>query len=92
MNPDRTSHFAGGNPAAGERGADAPSAGWRYQEAFEFSGDAQFVTDRQGVILEANHAAAALLSYSKEFLINKPLAPLRCRRGDAAAFTNRSIA
>jgi PAS domain S-box-containing protein len=45
----------------------------RYQELFEFSPDAQMVTDRRGVILEANYAAAALLRQSKEFLVDKPL-------------------
>jgi PAS domain S-box-containing protein len=74
MDPEGTNLAAEGSLASGEMGADAPVRRMRYQEAFEFSADAQFVTDRQGVILEANHAAAALLAYSKEFLINKPLA------------------
>jgi PAS domain S-box-containing protein len=45
----------------------------RYQELFEFASVALAVTDRRGVILEANHAVAALLRHSKEFLIGKPL-------------------
>ena len=45
----------------------------RYQEAFEFSLDARLITDEQGVIVEANHAAASLLGCRKEFLIGKPL-------------------
>lgn len=45
----------------------------RYQESFEFAPDSQFVTDGHGVILEANHAAVALLRCRKEFLAGKPL-------------------
>ncbi len=45
----------------------------RYQESFEFALDARLMTDHQGVILEANHAAATLLSCRKEFLVGKPL-------------------
>lgn len=45
----------------------------RYQEAFEFALDPRLVTDHQGVILEANHAAALLLCCRKEFLVGKPL-------------------
>ena len=52
---------------------DAPVRQLRYQEAFEFATDCQLVTDRQGIIVEANHAATVLLACRKEFLINKPL-------------------
>jgi PAS domain S-box-containing protein len=45
----------------------------RYQEMFEFAPDAHLVTDTQGLILQANHAAATLLRCSKEFLPGKPL-------------------
>jgi len=45
----------------------------RYQEAFEFALDSRLVTDRQGLIIEANHAAATLLGSRKEFLVGKPL-------------------
>ncbi len=45
----------------------------RYQESFEFALDARLMTDHQGVILEANHAAATLLCCRKEFLVGKPL-------------------
>jgi PAS domain S-box-containing protein len=45
----------------------------RYQQFFEFAPDCQFLTDLSGVIVEANHAAAALLKCRKEFLIDKPL-------------------
>src|SRR5262249_52468427 len=61
--------------------ADTPAAGgetpyaqlvW-IQEVFEFAPDARIRTDGRGLILEANHAAAALLRCPKEFLIGKPL-------------------
>lgn len=45
----------------------------RYQESFEFASDGQLLTDHQGIILEANYAAAALFQCLKEFLIGKPL-------------------
>ena len=76
----------------------------RCQELFEFAWDAQVVTDCRGVILEANHAAAALFQYSKEFLVGKPLGLLlkdgarsrfyRClielaRRGRSEGFESR---
>ncbi len=61
-------------PAADVGGPDFRAHRGRYQEAFEFAPDAQLVTDRLGVILEANHAAAALLGHRKEFLPGKPLA------------------
>jgi PAS domain S-box-containing protein len=45
----------------------------RYQEFFDFAPDAYLVTDLQGVIQEANHAAAFLLGANKRFLSDKPL-------------------
>ena len=45
----------------------------RYQESFDFALDARLVTDNQGMIQEANHAASALLACRKEFLVGKPL-------------------
>ena len=45
----------------------------KYQEFFEFAPDCQLLTDTHGVIVEANHSAAALLDCRKEFLIGKPL-------------------
>ena len=53
----------------------------RYQEMFEFALDARLMTDGQGLILEANHAAAALLGCRKEFLIGKPLGLFAVERG-----------
>jgi PAS domain S-box-containing protein len=44
-----------------------------YQELFDFAPDGYLVTDAWGVVLEANHAAAALLQSRKEFLVGKPL-------------------
>ena len=45
----------------------------RYQELFEFAPDGQLMTDGQGIILEANHAAVTLLQCPKHFLVGKPL-------------------
>jgi PAS domain S-box-containing protein len=53
--------------------SDAHGHRMRYQEFFEFAPDGYLVTDALGVILEANHATAALLQCSKAFLIGKPL-------------------
>jgi PAS domain S-box-containing protein len=44
----------------------------RYQELFEFAPEGYLVTDANGIISEANHAAAALLETRKEFLVGKP--------------------
>lgn len=46
----------------------------RYQELFELFPDAYLVTDRRGIILEANSAAATLLNVPQRFLVRKPLA------------------
>lgn len=45
----------------------------RYLELFEFAPDAYLVTDRNGMIQEANRGAAKLLGVPQEFLIRKPL-------------------
>jgi two-component system, LuxR family, sensor kinase FixL len=61
---------AGPSPAAdGGREVERLS----YQELFEFAFDGQLLTDGHGIILEANHAASAVLRCPKEFLIGKPL-------------------
>ncbi|MGE0682094.1 MAG: ATP-binding protein [Candidatus Binatia bacterium] len=44
----------------------------RYQELFEFAPDGYLVTDAQGMIREANRAAAAFLQVRQTFLIGKP--------------------
>ena len=45
----------------------------RYVELFEFAPDGYLVTDPEGVIQEANRAAAALLGVRQDFLVGKPL-------------------
>jgi PAS domain S-box-containing protein len=45
----------------------------RYQELFEFTADGYLVSDPEGVIQEANHAAATLLNVAQDFLVGKPL-------------------
>ncbi|MGE0682093.1 MAG: sensor histidine kinase [Candidatus Binatia bacterium] len=45
----------------------------RYQELFEFAPDGYLVTDAQGVIREANLAAATLLNVRQQHLAGKPL-------------------
>jgi PAS domain S-box-containing protein len=45
----------------------------RAQEWFEFASDGYLLTDLQGVIHEANYAAARLIGARKEFLRGKPL-------------------
>ena len=46
----------------------------RYQDLFDFAPDGYLVTDTNGVIREANKAAADLLHVSRERLVGKPLA------------------
>ena len=45
----------------------------RYQELFEFAPDSYLVTNRRGVIQEANRRAATLLNIVQGFLVGKPL-------------------
>jgi PAS domain S-box-containing protein len=45
----------------------------RYDEMFELAPDACLLTDFDGVIREANRAAAALLSVQRDFLVRKSL-------------------
>lgn len=45
----------------------------RTQEWFAFATDGYLLTDLQGVVLEANYAAARLIGARKEFLLGKPL-------------------
>jgi len=45
----------------------------RYQDLFNFAPDGYLVTDRQGLIQEANQAASDLLASSPDFLVGKPL-------------------
>ncbi|WP_199313775.1 PAS domain-containing protein [Leptolyngbya sp. FACHB-671] len=46
----------------------------RYQNLFEFAPDGYFVTDLQGMIHQANQAAAQLLNLSQQFLTGRPIA------------------
>lgn len=45
----------------------------RYQELFDFAPDAYLVTDPEGIIQEANHAAVKLLRLPNGFIAGKPL-------------------
>lgn len=45
----------------------------RYQELFEFAPDGYLVTDRNGIIMEANTAAIDLLQVDRELIAGKPL-------------------
>lgn len=45
----------------------------RYLDLFELIPNPYLVTDRKGIILEANHAAATLFNVPQRFLVGKPL-------------------
>ncbi|WP_208766731.1 sensor domain-containing diguanylate cyclase [Nostoc flagelliforme] len=45
----------------------------RYQELFDFAPDGYLVTNSVGKILEANYAAATMLSVRQKYLVGKPL-------------------
>ncbi|HEY1951588.1 MAG TPA: ATP-binding protein [Gemmatimonadaceae bacterium] len=45
----------------------------KYLDLFDFAPDPYIVTDRAGIIREANHACAQLLGVERDFLIGKPL-------------------
>jgi PAS domain S-box-containing protein len=60
--------------ATGGEGTAGPEARWlRLRQLVEFAPDAYLVTDSQGLVVEANQAAAGVLNCPKEFLIGKPL-------------------
>ncbi len=46
----------------------------RYQDLFDFAPDGYLLTDRSGIIREANRAASELLGVPPAYLVNKPLA------------------
>jgi PAS domain S-box-containing protein len=46
---------------------------YRYESLFHFAPDGYLVTDMEGIIADANHAATVLLNLHREFLIGKPL-------------------
>lgn len=54
----------------------------RYRELFEFAPDGYLITDTNGKIQEANHAASVLLNLPQQYLIGKPFSRFisRCRR------------
>jgi two-component system, LuxR family, sensor kinase FixL len=74
-------HASQGSPLApGQQGAEVEPALRqlqeslvRYQELFDFAPVGYLVTDMQGVIQEANYAAAALLGTRKHFLAGRPI-------------------
>ncbi|MDZ8054406.1 MAG: ATP-binding protein [Aulosira sp. ZfuVER01] len=45
----------------------------RYRDLFQFAPDAYLVTDKRGIILEANYAAHTLLNVWQDYLVGKPL-------------------
>jgi len=45
----------------------------RYHDLFELAPDAYLVTDAEGIIREANRAAAMLLNVPQKFMVDKPL-------------------
>lgn len=51
----------------------------RYQELFDFAPDGYLVTDTEGIIMNANSAAANLFYVSKSLLLGKPLAMFVCK-------------
>ncbi|MEH2179004.1 sensor domain-containing protein [Nostoc sp.] len=53
--------------------AQAEKERQRYQELFDFAPDGYLVTNTVGKILEANYAAAIMLSVRQQYLIGKPL-------------------
>jgi PAS domain S-box-containing protein len=57
--------------AAGQHATEATRQ--RYQELFEFAPDGYLVLDTEGVIQEANRAAAILLQVPQDRLLRKPL-------------------
>ncbi len=60
----------------------------RYQDLFEFAPDGYLVTDPEGTIHEANHAAASLLNTAQDFLVGIPLVAL-VAQSDRQAFVTQ---
>lgn len=59
----------------------------RYQELFEFAPDGYLVTDREGMIQEANRAAASLLNVSQPLLVGSSFGFYVSIEGHQAFFT-----
>jgi PAS domain S-box-containing protein len=53
----------------------------RYEELFELAPDAYLLTDGNGLVVEANRAAAVLLGLERKFLLGKPLQVFVPERG-----------
>jgi len=60
----------------------------RYQDMFEFAPDGYLVTSPDGIIHEANRAAAALLHVSQGSLVGKPLAVYVAEQDRLAFYTS----
>ncbi|HEY9790494.1 MAG TPA: PAS domain S-box protein [Candidatus Obscuribacterales bacterium] len=60
----------------------------RYEELFEFAPDSYLVLDTNGVIVECNRAAAALLNRDQSYLMGKPFA-LFIAASDKKVFRSR---
>jgi PAS domain S-box-containing protein len=92
--PIASHETAAGHEASRDTASQQPAAALtsylRYQELFDFAPDGYVVTDADGIILEANYAAAALLQTRREFLVNKPLA-MYVAHGARAAFYMRLV-
>jgi signal transduction histidine kinase len=73
LDPGKGSASEAETPAGPREHAETHPEWVQYEVSFEFAPDCQMLTDGQGVILKANHAAAVLLRCPKEFLIGKPL-------------------
>jgi len=61
-----------------------------YQNLFELAPECYLVTNRQGIIEEANQAATQLLNMNREFLLGKPLIVL-VAEGDRRKFATEMI-
>jgi PAS domain S-box-containing protein len=76
-------------PATEPGGTTAQSSSWdvllqSYRELFDLGSDGFLGTDLQGIILEVNQSAAALLRTRREFLLRKPF-PLFVTEGHRTA-------
>lgn len=62
----------------------------RYEDLFQFAPDSYIVTDQNGVITEANHAAARLLNCSAQALVSQRFAAF-VAAGDRARFDRQAL-
>ena len=90
-NGETERHYNDAPPDRPKEGPFLDDAGrLRYREFIEFALDGYLVTDRAGIIREANHAAAVILQCRKEFLLDKPLA-FFVTPGERKAFYSRML-